>query len=557
MAQSEKNPFQHSQKQPTWRPSESAVSKEELQRAAEPKLESLGFSWDSDVEDVHPIVGTLMPLFMKSFPNPHKLVYVTAVPEPMQLLHFLRVSLESWPLFRSIAVEPDGGTPVVVILRPSPEYLGRAISIHDEVPDERALMEISPAGNHAASELPRDLLFRITIAKVAESKTAGFVLLASHAIMDAHTIIAWCHDVVTLIAKGSMMPKVPYRSFADIFQAYSTSLPAKQAAEFHKKRLQGIGSKRRALWPPMKNSNTIARCMPLQSFWAHLRSILQLARTSPTSAYDRGNTRKTGKEAIEGGGYSNAQYTHTTQFPDLPSLHSKHGVRASTIFKTAVSLYNVQKTGASHAIFGIALSGRAWPFLDESLAAFLPSAWKIAGPTFTSALEIVRVDWDETFEQLLRRVDAEQRQLNRHQHIPPDFPDQLSLRDRAVWLLGHRQFYNWQPNETAAQKSGPADAIMRLILDRDYKVDEKGDGFVWECGLNDEQSARVRILYSPYNFSEKEVAAMASEMFDIAKWLCNVSNWDKKVQEGRRSFALGQQGKQGSRAPRASLCSKT
>lgn len=539
MAQSENNIPQYKQSQPTWRPSELAVSREEVQRAAEPKLESLGFSWDSDVEDVHPIAGSFMSIFMKMYPNPHKLVYVTSVPEPTQLLHFLRVSLESWPIFRSVAVQPDGSEPLVVILRPTPHYFGRAISIHDEVCDEKALMEIPTAGNHAASELPRDLLFRIAVAKVAETKTTGFVLVVDHAIIDAHTIIAWCHDVVSLIAKGSMTPRVPYRLFADTYQAHSTSLPAKRAADFHKKRLQGIGRLRGALWPPMKNGNTTARYMPLQIFLAHMRSILQLARTPSTGGYDNvANTGKTGKEAIEGGGYCNAQYTYASHFPDLPSIHSKHGVRVSTIFKAAVSLYNVQKTGASHAIFGMALSGRAWPFLDDSVAAFLPSAWNVAGPTLTSVLEVVRIDWEETFEQLLRRIDAEQRQLNRYQHIPPDFHNQLSLRDRAVWLLGHRQFFNWQPNETGAQKSGPADAIMRMILDRDFKVDEQNDAFAWECGLNDEQNVRVRIWYSPHNFSEEEVAEMTREMLGIAKWLCNVGNWEKKVQEGRRSIAV-------------------
>lgn len=130
-----------------------------------------------------------MSVFMKKLPNPHKEAYVTSVPEPIQLLHFLRVSLESWPIFRSIAVEPNGSAPLVIILRPTPRYFGRAISIHDEVCDEKALMQISIAGNHAVSEIPRELLFRIARAKIAQIKTTSFVLMFNHAIADAHTII--------------------------------------------------------------------------------------------------------------------------------------------------------------------------------------------------------------------------------------------------------------------------------------------------------------------------------------------------------------------------------
>ncbi|CAF9908102.1 hypothetical protein IMSHALPRED_006580 [Imshaugia aleurites] len=126
--------------------------------------------------------------------------------------------------------------------------------------------------------------------------------------------------------------------------------------------------------------------------------------------------------------------------------------------------------------------------------------------------------------------------MNRSQHIPSDYHEQLSLKDRAVWMLGHRQFFNWQPNETAVQKTGPANAIRRLILDQDFLADIPNDGFSWECGLNDEENVRVRIWYSPCNFSEEEVAAMTRDMLDIAQWLCKVDSWEKKVQVARNGM---------------------
>ena len=214
---------------------------EAVQRAAEPKFKSLGFSWKSDIEDVHPIAGSFMSMSMKIYPNFHKLVYVTSIPEASQLLQILKTSLESWPNLRSVAIEPSGSRPLVVNLRPSQHYFDRAISIHDEVSDEHTLMNIPGTANHAASQLPRDLMFRIVITKVAKTKTMGFVLMVDHAIIDAHTIVAWCHEVVSLIAKGFVQSRVPFRTFADIHQARSTSMPARKAAEFHVKRLQGIG----------------------------------------------------------------------------------------------------------------------------------------------------------------------------------------------------------------------------------------------------------------------------------------------------------------------------
>ena len=410
MAQSEKQALHNKRDKPTW-PPELTVPMQAVQRAAEPKLESLGFSWQRDVEDVYPIAGSFMSIFMKMYLKPHKLVYVTSLREVSQLQQALMTSLESWPLFRSIAVEPSRSVPLVINLRPSQHYFDRAISVHDEVSDEQALMDITGTANYAASQLPRDLLFRIVIASIARTKTMGFILMVDHAIIDAHTIISWCHDVVSLIAKSSVPSRVPYRAFADIHQSLSTSMAASKATEFHVKRLQGIGDMRHALWPPLKkNKSVVANCVSpwLQVVFALLKAKLRMNRASSNSGYD--NVAKTSavpKEAVEGGGYCNGKYIDTRQFPNLSNFHAKHRIRVSTIFKAAVSLYNVQRTAASQAIFGMALSGRAWPFLDGSLASLLPSAWNIAGRTLTSVLEIVKLDWEETFEQLLRRMDME------------------------------------------------------------------------------------------------------------------------------------------------------
>lgn len=58
-----------------------------VQRAAEPKLKKVGVCWHNDVEDLHPINGSFISVFIKMYPDPHKLVHFTSVPEPTQLLY--------------------------------------------------------------------------------------------------------------------------------------------------------------------------------------------------------------------------------------------------------------------------------------------------------------------------------------------------------------------------------------------------------------------------------------------------------------------------------------
>ena len=87
------------------------------QKLAQPALHRLQMSWAADIEDVYPLVGTSSFVFMKEYPNPHKLVFVTSLSDVERVIGALKTSLESWSIFRSIAVEYDQATRLIVVLR--------------------------------------------------------------------------------------------------------------------------------------------------------------------------------------------------------------------------------------------------------------------------------------------------------------------------------------------------------------------------------------------------------------------------------------------------------
>ena len=81
------------------------------------------------------------------------------------------------------------------MLRANERYFAKAITAHDEVTDEGGLIKLSTPGNHFLRELPRGLVFRLMTAMVANTKTAGLVVVAKRATADADSLIAWSKDV--------------------------------------------------------------------------------------------------------------------------------------------------------------------------------------------------------------------------------------------------------------------------------------------------------------------------------------------------------------------------
>lgn len=475
------------------------------QRLAQLELNRLQMSWEADVEDVYPVIVPANFFFMKEFPNPHKRVYITSQADPETIIAALKTTLvESWSIFRSVAVEYDHTIRLLVVLRATERYFDQAISIHPQVENEQALMEISISGNHAASELPRGLMFRVVVAKIESTKTVGVIVLINHAIGDAISNTTWDKDVEALILGNSVVKRIPHKAFAEAYYLHQTSLAAKLATDYHVKRLRGIGSMRYALWPPSQPvPNVPARAM---------------------MPNNKGNN-----EAVEGGGYHNAQIVRDRKYPNLAAI----GRKPSTLTIAAIATFSAFVTEGKHAVFAILLGGRQWPFTTNSLARLLPDPMTIAGPTIASTVMIVNIDDAEQISQFLNRLEVEVRLLKRYQHVPWDFYAALGEEDRAMFRDAHRLFLNYLPNGTRPKDSVSGDSSWRLILDRDYKVDQPNDCFTWDCGLKDADTLSIRSLFNPDVFSEKQVERFTDSVFDIVEFLSDVDNWGKEVCELR------------------------
>ena len=474
------------------------------QSLAQSELNRLQMSWETDVEDVYPIVGGAWFYFLKEFPNLLKRVSTTSVTEPERLVAALKASLESWSILRSIAVEYDEATRLLIVLRATPRYFDQAISIHADVDDEQALKEISMPISHVESELPQGLLFRVVVARVKSTGTVGMVIVRTHAIYDDVSLKVWERDLEALISGGSLTRMVPHKAFVETYYLHQTSLAARMATEYHVQRLRGIGSLHHALWPPPKSFDGL----PVRAGVPNEKGMV---------------------DVTEGGGQNDAKIVRSRRSPSFVATKS----RTSTLTIAAVAIFNACVTGSEHAMFSTILRGREWPFLADSLAQLLPDPTSIAGPTLVSTLLLLKVNKGERVSHFLARLEAELRLLSRHQHVPHNFPAQLDEADRAVWRDARRQVFNYVPNGTMVERA-PPDSQWRSISDRHYYVDRSNRFFHWMPGFSkDAQTLSIEAHFNPDMFTARQVEGFAESVLDVVAFLGDMKNWEREVREAQ------------------------
>ena len=176
----------------------------------------------------------------------------------------------------------------------------------------------------------------------------------------------------------------------------------------------------------------------------------------------------------------------------------------------------------------LSLLGRAWPFLDDRTAGYLPDPKHIVGPTISMCTDVIKIELEETVESLLLRLDSEQHRITRYQHCPSSIVERMDEADRQVWARARKQIFNWLPFEYLQQRE-KNESALRLVDDRILKLDEPVDEFMWRCSLLDTWHLEIDVHASQEQFGVASLKDIVDKVNGLVHWLTDEQNRDKKV----------------------------
>lgn len=480
---------------------------EELQPRMMTSLDNLGLSFEEDVAELQPVVLPSLKYLMKDLPNFQMLIYKTRIKDTARIAAAITKQLNSWPIFRSIAVESKEGDPILVILRNNERYLNCAIGTPIELPHADSLTSLRIPGNHRKGEVPRGLLFKATIFNIIDSETNAVAFSWNHGIIDAVTLSQWYAGFEACLMGDSVGEVVPYGLFLEVYRSNLQSFAANEATAFHIKRLRGIGTLKGSLWPSVKTLRN-GHALPGDGESAIERSL----------------------EAVET--YTIFKHLRLRRIPMMPKFGAQYGIRPAIIVKAAIAIVNCIATKTRAAMLLQLLSGRSWPFIDDEVASKLPDPYKIAGPTIASAIDIVKIDKEETVGRFLRRLKSDQKVLSRFAHCPPGLPSLLSDEDQATLLASRRQIFNWLPSNFNKHTQTHPQSMLKLLERRIYHVDEPRYELTWRCGLVDEgDQLSVEVIQPVEIFSPSQISGIVDQLLRVIEELCNGDNLDKTADE--------------------------
>ena len=242
------------------------------------------------------------------------------------------MSLDRWSIFRAISVSFDKDLRLYVVLRSESPWYGLAVTSHADVENPEDMSRINPPKELASVLAAPGPLVRIIMARVKNTNTAGYAVIANHAVLDAISVGEWREDVERLLVgrPEQIQPRTPHKLFGDIYYSHETSLRAQIGVKYHLKRFYGIDRFKDALWPPQRCP---AWFIGDDSEWQ-------------PSALEHGFGDSLRTQLAEGGwrvGFDGI--TASTKLTHLDELWAKHKISAPVVFKTACTLLNAHLTG--------------------------------------------------------------------------------------------------------------------------------------------------------------------------------------------------------------------
>ena len=474
-------------------------------------LAPLGLTWD-DVEDVIPMNGFQENFLKKRRPqsNNHRHAWLC----PGSTVSTLQIALEKvlshHSILRTMAVYFDEKTSLHIIIRPTEKWFSSCFTFVDDVnsaEDLSTLVYNDPKLDYAAFPGP---LFRFVLTQVKDENCAGLVYMAQHSIFDGISLPIFLEDLNDLLAKPgvSLKDHVPYKAWADSFYMLQDSPIARQSIAWQVKRLSGIASNPAALFPIQR--------VP-EWFKGDSTSWIDVSTNEPGPTRKSLDANPIGVKGIIGQG----------TLRDIQTLKAKHGVEGSQIVKAALAIVTSQYTKQPYALFGQAQAGRAWPFLLEWQASRMPPVMDVDGPAVQGTLNLIPLYRNETILHMLKRLQAEQQDLNKHAYAPMNqlvaalnegnTKDGDFMRDAFK-----RQIFNWLP-------TSPMLDFEKL---KRAQIESRTDcGILWNCIMMDQTTLQINPTWDDAQLMKVEVEKMLEEILKTAAAFATEANWENHVSQ--------------------------
>ncbi|KAH8879162.1 acetyl-CoA synthetase-like protein [Thozetella sp. PMI_491] len=460
-----------------------------------------GFTWD-DIEDIMPAYdfGIMMTTGTKLYDSYGfrfgilakradrarlKTAFETTLRNNRILLSFL---VQSQTLFGY----PGG---LHVVMRQSSKLSNIVLQDGDALRSvEELKMKVLnyPYPSHDAIPGP---LTRIMFYDIQETNSAAAVLCINHAVMDGTMLQILNEDLEQALEQTPKLHNhLDYKLWADTYHGLRTSGGAKTAVRWHLNRLRGVAAHKKALYPSHSHHGPA--------------------------------------------GHNDDIVRHSFDIPGLQELRCNHPHLASSILpKTALALFNIYRTGHTHALFTNLEAVRSnFPFLPAAVEALSSpvDASDVAGPTMHGVINFVEVRAEETVISLLNRMQHDQTSLTRYAAAPCyDIMSELGPVDGAmVPNIFMAQIYNWVPGRGAAETESESPYKNFELVQ--VGVQPRGEsstevGLDLEAGLGGQNSSTMFFLLRGDGFARDEYEKIASELEKLTTALAKRENWNCPV----------------------------
>ncbi|GAB7365068.1 hypothetical protein MBLNU230_g5849t1 [Neophaeotheca triangularis] len=490
-----------------------------------------GLAW-TDVEDVMTLPDWEAIFANRIRPASWNLRWSYSAPVDVATLErAVRETLPYHPTFRSLIVERAAETPLLATIRACDEWFAASMTTGWEVEKKEDMNELllgHPELDNASSPGP---LFKIHLVHIKDTGMSGFVLIASHAIIDASMTKLWTDDLITSMHNtGTLIPHVSFKDYSDAFLAHRDGPEANKGLAYWTNKLSGIGlHPTSTYWPEQRAPEFYKGNDYGWHNWDGSKPTSTSARKTLQSAKSRAQLGVRRLAAIQ----------------DMTALKASHNVPVFMLVKSAIALLNIRHTHAREAIFGTINAARTWPFAadftPDEKSKYSGNPLDISGCTVEYALDRIAVDPTTTLLEFMQTVTKDEETNSAYIHTPfnrivsalrsptsasdPRSPAERETDANALVHLVRRQSFNWLPTSPTASQDPRGVKMEQMLTRMDNGLTITG--FL----ADDKKSVALSFTWDAEHLTLEEAEAGIGELKGLCEELGRREGWGRRVGE--------------------------